>query len=159
MMLPLWMLKGLQITTGKRLGLVVIFSIGVVVIILDVCRLALGIGGGVKQQASNFDVLEPTVAVIVSALPVYRALLPSTGRSSRRKARHQYTSHGSENSNWRGHVRARQGKDAYELTEDTQNLHSDLTKSIARHERNDVASETQIAASNAHRDVREEELV
>lgn len=159
MVLPLWMLKGLQITTGKRLGLVVVFSIGVVVIVLDVCRLALGIGGGVKQQASNFDALEPTVAVIVSALPVYRALLPSAGRSSRRKARHQYTSYGSDKSNWRGRIRSRQGKEAYELSEDSQNLHPDLTKPVARHERNDVASETKITASSAHRDMRKEELV
>ncbi|MDI1484935.1 MAG: hypothetical protein OHK93_000069 [Ramalina farinacea] len=154
MVLPLWMLRGLQITTGKRLGLVVIFSIGVVVIVMDVCRLALGIGGGVKQQATNFDALEPTVAVIVSALPVYRALLPSAGRSSRQKARHQYTSYGSDKLSWRGRIRSRQGKEAYELSEDTQDLHPDLTKPIAP----DVTSENKNTALSDHRHMREEEL-
>ena len=92
MVLPIWMLKDLQIGVSQKGGLACIFLIATIGIIFDIIRIAIGDGGGALSLAALWNVLEPTIAVIVSTLPSYRALLvspksrSSSGRASGRSA-------------------------------------------------------------------------
>ena len=73
--LPLYMLKQLQkIPRAQKIGLASLFSIATIVIIFDILRAVYALGVGVVALDSVWDVLEPSIAVMVSALPIYRAL-------------------------------------------------------------------------------------
>ena len=111
---------------SKKLGLACIFFLGLVIVILDILRIALGHGGGIISLASLWDVLEPSIAVIVSTLPTYRSLFPSAGSSARRKASsYEYDSSGLSDSqqSWKNRITARHRNERYELSEDVQVLH------------------------------------
>ena len=121
MALPLWMLKNMQLPTSKKLGLASIFFLAFAIVVLDILRIALGDGGGIVSLASLWDVLEPSVAVIVSTLPTYRALLPSPEKSSKKKvSAYEYGSNGTSESkqSWKSRIKARQLNEGYELSED-----------------------------------------
>lgn len=76
MALPLAMLKGLQMSTNAKLGLACIFCCGIITIAFDVVRsvetLTHSSSGGSTTLWTN---LESAIAVIVSCLPTFKALL------------------------------------------------------------------------------------
>ena len=126
MVLPLWMIRGLKMRTKKRIGLACLFSLALIVIALDCFRIAFGDGGGIISLACLWDVLEPSIAVIVSALITYRALFPSAGKSSKRKPRvYEYNTSQSPHS-WKDRITARYNNEAYELSDDEQGLHAGM---------------------------------
>jgi len=78
MLLPLWMLRNIQISRGKKIGLASIAGLVIIDILFDILRTVYTIG----SYAANFPnansvwaLCEPTIAVIICALPTYRALL------------------------------------------------------------------------------------
>ena len=75
MLLPLWMLHNLQIQTIQKLGLACLFLLAMIDILFDILRTTHRISGIYGQAvAATWDILEPTIAVIISCLPSYRAL-------------------------------------------------------------------------------------
>ena len=107
---------------SRKIAVGCLFSVGMVVVIIDAVRLAVGDGGGVISQAALYDALEPAIAVTVSCLPTYRLLFPSArGASNNRKAdSNQYTS-GSQQS-WKDRITARYRSEGYELSNDSEAL-------------------------------------
>jgi hypothetical protein len=80
MLLPLGMLHDLHITTGKKLGVAAIAALVVIDILFDILRTIYTIG----SYAANFPnanavwaLCEPTIAVMICALPTYRSVLPN----------------------------------------------------------------------------------
>lgn len=71
MVLPIWMLQKLQMRVPQKLGLAIIFLLALVDITFDIVRIIYT----VKGQSIVWDILEPTIAVIISCLPTYRSLL------------------------------------------------------------------------------------
>ena len=88
--LPLWMLRRLQMPIGRKLGLAALFLIAITDLIFDIFR-TLYTGGGVNNFHTIWDILEPTLAVIVSSLPTYKALL--AGAKKARNTRYQNLGH------------------------------------------------------------------
>ena len=88
--LPLWMLPRLHMPIGQKLGLAALFSIAMSDVIFDVFR-TVYTGGPVNRHFTVCDVLEPTIAVIVSSLPTYKALLG--GANKARNTRYQNLVH------------------------------------------------------------------
>ena len=81
MALPISMLRRLQIRRSQKVGLVAIFSIAFVIIAFDLLRTVKSINGGGFSESTLYGILEMTVAVMISCLPTYRALL----RADRKK--------------------------------------------------------------------------
>lgn len=76
MALPLWMLIRLQMRTAQKLGLALVFMLALVDIIVDILRTIYSISEGVVSlHAMIFEILEATIAVIISCLPTYRIIL------------------------------------------------------------------------------------
>ena len=71
MVLPLWMLRTLQLQKRQKAGLAVVFSLATFTVVLDILRTAMA----VQQQQALYTVLEINFAVIVSCLPTFQALL------------------------------------------------------------------------------------
>ena len=88
--LPLWILRRLQMPIGRKLGLAALFLIAITDLIFDVIR-TLYTGGKVDNFHTIWGILEPTLAVIVSALPTYKALLG--GARKERITRYQNLGH------------------------------------------------------------------
>ncbi|MCJ1421266.1 hypothetical protein MMC32_007628 [Xylographa parallela] len=80
MALPLWMLKGLRISRAQKIGLAAIFLIAFIDILFDILRTIYTVNGGAVGLDTTFDILEPSIAVIISTLPTYRALFMSRRR-------------------------------------------------------------------------------
>ena len=78
--LPVWMLWDLQMRTIQKIGLISIFLVATIDVIFDVVRTVYATDGPDGKFLLIWDTLEPSVAVIVSTLPTYRALLPSSRR-------------------------------------------------------------------------------
>lgn len=75
MLLPLWMLRSLQMRRAQKLGLACLFLLATIGILFDVLRMVYAVyGSAITAYAALWDVLEPTIAVIISCLPSYRAL-------------------------------------------------------------------------------------
>lgn len=72
MALPLYFLKGLRMRTTQKIGLAGVFSLAVFVVVFDILRTVFSTVGA---QSALWCVLEASVAVIVSCLPVYRSIL------------------------------------------------------------------------------------
>ena len=87
--LPLWMLRRLQMPISQKLGLAALFLIAITDVIFDITRTAYT-GGEIAVDAI-WDVLEATVAVIVSSLPTYKPLLGGAKRE--RNTRYQNLGH------------------------------------------------------------------
>lgn len=68
-------------STSRKVGLAAIFLLAVVDIIFDITRTIYTVDGGAVTLYPIWDILEPTIAVIVSSLPTYKAL----SRVSRKK--------------------------------------------------------------------------
>ena len=54
---------------GRKIAVGCVFSVGIVIIIMDTLQIAIGDGGGIISQAALYDALEPAIAVLVSCLP------------------------------------------------------------------------------------------
>ena len=68
------MLQGLQMSTSRKIGLAVLFSIAITDVIFDITRTIYSVDGGALALNTVWDILESTIAVIVSSLPTYKAL-------------------------------------------------------------------------------------
>lgn len=90
-LLPLWMLRRLQMPIGRKLGLAALFLIAITDVIFDISRTVYTVHGGAVALDTIWDILEPTIAVIVSSLPTYKALLRSAKRE--RNTRYQNLGH------------------------------------------------------------------
>ena len=77
MALPLGMLRTLRVGPAKKVGLACVFALALIVIVFDVMRT-------VEQTARRghavFALLQPPIAVLVCALPVYGSLVASIAR-------------------------------------------------------------------------------
>lgn len=82
MVLPLFMVWGLQLRKSQKVVLAGIFSLGFVVAIFDILRTVESLQSGTFSGVALWSSLEVTIAVIVASLPLYRALLSSKGRKS-----------------------------------------------------------------------------
>jgi len=91
--LPMGMLIKLKLPTSQKLGLGVIFCLGLVDIVFDILRTLNTINGGAFAIDTIWDVLETVIAVIVSTLPSYRSLFTT----QRRPSTHSCDEYGSEN--------------------------------------------------------------
>ncbi|MCJ1286824.1 hypothetical protein MMC26_006170 [Xylographa opegraphella] len=81
MALPLWMLKGLRISRAQKIGLAAIFLIAFIDILFDILRTIYTVNGAAVGLDTTFDILEPSIAVIISTLPTYRALFMTRRRT------------------------------------------------------------------------------
>ena len=90
-LLPLWMLRRLQMPIGRKLGLAALFLIAITDVIFDITRTVYTVHGGAVALDTIWDILEPTIAVIVSSLPTYKALLG--GAKKERNTRYQNLGH------------------------------------------------------------------
>ena len=75
MALPLYMLWGLQMRYGQKIGLASVFCLGFVVAIFDILRTAESLASGTFSGVALWSSMEVTIAVIVASLPTYRTLL------------------------------------------------------------------------------------
>ena len=82
MVLPLFMIWGLQLRKSQKAILAGIFSLGSVVAIFDILRTVESLESGTFSGVALWSSLEVTIAVIVASLPLYRVLLTSKGRKS-----------------------------------------------------------------------------
>ena len=87
MFLPLWILRRMQMPIGRKLGLAALFSIAITDVIVDITRTVYTVHGSAFDPYTVWDILEPTIAVIVSSLPTYKALLG--GAKKERNTRYQ----------------------------------------------------------------------
>ena len=74
------MLKDLRISKAQKIGLATIFLIAFIDILFDILRTIYTVNGGAVGLDTAFDILEPTIAVIISTLPTYRALFMTSRR-------------------------------------------------------------------------------
>ncbi|KAL8688128.1 MAG: hypothetical protein Q9218_005882 [Villophora microphyllina] len=82
MVLPLFMIYGLQLRTSQKAVLAGVFSLGFVVAIFDILRTVESLRNGTFSGVALWSSLEVSIAVIVGSLPLYRALISSKGRRS-----------------------------------------------------------------------------
>ena len=82
MVLPWYIIRKLQMSLSKKLGLVAIFSVALVTVAFDILRTVKSLDQGAFSASSLYTSLEVTFAIIVSCLPIYRAVL-STARKTK----------------------------------------------------------------------------
>ena len=75
MVLPLCMLHNLQMPLRHKVGLAALFLIGTIDMAADIARTIDTVGGSSLKPNTLWDILEVNLAVIVSALVVYKSLL------------------------------------------------------------------------------------
>ena len=83
MVLPWYIIRKLQMTLSKKLGLAAIFSVALVTVAFDILRTVKSLDHGAFSASSLYTSLEVTFAIIVSCLPIYRALLLHTTRKTK----------------------------------------------------------------------------
>ena len=86
MALPLWMLKGLKISTPQKVALGFVFSLAIVCVALDIVRVI----EAVAQNQALYTIIEINFVVIISCLPTYRALLGMKKRQQSRRPSGSY---------------------------------------------------------------------
>ena len=95
MLLPIWMLKALQMQSKQKYGLATLFSMAIIIVIFEIIRTAYTIRlyseprPEPTYRVSVYTLMEAELAVIISALISYRPLF-STQR--KRNAVHRYLS-------------------------------------------------------------------
>ncbi|KAL8728534.1 MAG: hypothetical protein Q9166_005356 [cf. Caloplaca sp. 2 TL-2023] len=82
LILPLFMIYGLQLRTSQKIVLTGIFSLGLLVAIVDILRTVESLRAGTFSGVALWSSLEVTIAVIVASLPLYRVLITRKGRRS-----------------------------------------------------------------------------
>lgn len=76
------MIYGLQLRTSHKINLTLIFSLGLLVAIVDILRTVESLQSGTFSGVALWSSLEVTIAVIVASLPLYRVLITRKGRRS-----------------------------------------------------------------------------
>ena len=66
--------------TSRKVGLSALFLIAITDVVFDITRTVYTVDGGAVALDTIWDILEPTIAVIVSSLPTYKALLNNTSK-------------------------------------------------------------------------------
>jgi len=77
------MLKNLKMQTNQKLGLALVFSLGIIIVIFEIVRTIKSLGQSTFSEVAIYDIAENSVAVIVSSISTYRALWNT--RQRRRK--------------------------------------------------------------------------
>ncbi|KAL6718185.1 hypothetical protein ACLMJK_004273 [Lecanora helva] len=80
MILPLFMVWGLQLRTSQKFVLAGVFSLAFVVAIFDILRTVNSLQSGTFSGVALWSSLEVTIAVIIASLPLYRVLFTTKGR-------------------------------------------------------------------------------
>jgi len=78
MVLPIAMLKSLHMGIMQKGGLAIVFALVLIIVAMDILRTVYTLAMDLSEsQDSNalWGILEPTIAVIVCALPCYRGFL------------------------------------------------------------------------------------
>ena len=70
--------------TSRKVGLAALFMIAITDVIFDIIRTVYTVNGGSVAPNTIWDIIEPTIAVIVSSLPTYKALLGPTKKRKNR---------------------------------------------------------------------------
>ena len=73
--LPLAMLRDLRVRPTQKWALVAVFVLALIDVVFDVLRTVYAVQGTAVALHTLWDILEPTIGVMVCALPAYRALL------------------------------------------------------------------------------------
>lgn len=76
------MLKDLKMRTSQKVGLAVIFSLGIIIIIFEILRTVKSLEQSSFSEVAIYDIVENGVALIVSSIIHYRSFL-STRRRKR----------------------------------------------------------------------------
>ncbi|KAL8986922.1 MAG: hypothetical protein Q9169_008745 [Polycauliona sp. 2 TL-2023] len=76
------MIYNLQLRTAQKLTLTGIFSLGLLVAVVDILRTVESLRSGTFSGVALWSSLEVTIAVIVASLPLYRVLITRKGRRS-----------------------------------------------------------------------------
>ena len=79
MALPLAMLRSLKVTRAQKVALAGVFTLALVDIVCDIIRTVATFTATINTA---FNVLEPTIAVIICALPVYRSYVQGLATSN-----------------------------------------------------------------------------
>lgn len=119
MILPVYFLRDLQMRLGKKIAVACLFSVGMLIVVIEALRLGTGDPGGVEKLDSVYNVLEPAIAVIVACLPIYKSVLHfGDGFKTPRKMRsYQYNS-----GSWffpKRRLTARYHSEGYQLSDKT----------------------------------------
>ena len=97
MAFPLYVLKGLQMKTHQKLGVGCVFSLAILVVIFDILRTVFSVlpttEGAVVILTPMCDILEASIAVIISCLPVYRTLFMKKARERPKVTTQPVSSH------------------------------------------------------------------
>lgn len=117
MILPIYFLSDLKMQPGKKITVASLFSVGILIIIIEALRLFTGDFSGVQKLDSVYNVLEPAIAVIVACLPTYKSVVRfRDGFGNPRKGKsYQYHSGSSFFSKRR--LTARYHNEGYELSD------------------------------------------
>ncbi|KAL8669417.1 MAG: hypothetical protein Q9168_005993 [Polycauliona sp. 1 TL-2023] len=76
------MIYNLQLRTAQKLTLTGIFSLGLLVAVIDILRTVESLQSGTFSGVALWSSLEVSIAVIVASLPLYRVLITRKGRRS-----------------------------------------------------------------------------
>ena len=91
MVLPIYMLRSIQIPFRQKIGLGIIFGLGTIIIMFEILRflefLPATDGGDSLTMPVLWSVLETNVAIVVSCLPIYRTLLRNEKKQMAERAR------------------------------------------------------------------------
>ena len=89
MAFPLYVLKGLQMQISQKLGLATVFCLAILIVIFDILRTIFSAksarGGAVGASTALWDILEITIAVMVSCLPTYRTIFTQRKQKNTKK--------------------------------------------------------------------------
>ena len=80
--LPLVMIYNLQLRPTQKATLTLLFSLGLLVAIVDILRTVESLQSGTFSGVALWSTLEVTIAVIVASLPLYRVLITRKGRQN-----------------------------------------------------------------------------
>ena len=75
MAVPLYMLWGLQMRRGQKIGIACVFCLGLVIAMFDILRTVESLASGTFSGVALWSSMEVSMAVIVASLPTYRTLL------------------------------------------------------------------------------------
>ena len=68
------MLKSLKRRTNQKLGLALMFSLGIIIVVFEIVRTIKSLGQSSFSEVAIYDIAENSVAIIVSSISTYRAL-------------------------------------------------------------------------------------
>ncbi|KAG6988946.1 hypothetical protein G7Y79_00067g095610 [Physcia stellaris] len=81
--LPIWMLKGLQMHLRQKLGLGFMFSLAIIITVFDIVRTIKSEGQSSISEVAVYNMAQSSVAIIVSSVSVYRSFLSSHRQSKK----------------------------------------------------------------------------